>query len=228
MDEADLAARGAGAALSGRLRVCAAVTFARIHIIPHLRAFLAENPGLTIDVILDDRNTDLIEAGGDIALRMGDLTDSSLTSRRIGRARRRVLGTPSYFEAFGRPALPEDLNDHEAIINDRGGGGAVWAFQKGSAKTVITQRGRINMNAAEGVREAVFNDMGLTVSSEWMFAPELKSGRVEAVLTDWTLPPIDLWAMFPTGRQASAKARAFASFVETQLSKTEFARPSPP
>ena len=66
--------------------------------------------------------------------------------------------------------------------------------------------------AARGARAALF-----TVSSEWMFAPELKSGAVTTVLEDWSLPPIDLWAVFPTGRRASAKARAFATFVEQQL-----------
>ena len=79
-DEADLAARGAGATLSGRLRICAAVTFARLHVVPHLRLhvvphlarFLAENPALDVEVVLDDRNVDLIEAGIDVAIRMSD------------------------------------------------------------------------------------------------------------------------------------------------------------
>ena len=103
-DEAELAARGAGAALSGRLRICAAVTFARIHVIPCLPAFLAEHPALDIDVVLDDRNIDLIEAGVDLALRMGDLADSALTARKIGQSRRRVVGTPAYFKAKGTAA----------------------------------------------------------------------------------------------------------------------------
>ncbi len=70
-----MAARGAGANLSGRIRICAAVTFARLHVVPRLGAFLAEYPSLDVDIILDDRNTDLIEGGIDIALRMGQLTD---------------------------------------------------------------------------------------------------------------------------------------------------------
>src|SRR5262249_5771545 len=102
-EKADLAARGAGAALTGRLRVCAAVTFARLHIMPHLPAFLDRHPMLEVDVILDDRNVDLIEAGVDIALRMGALTDSSLTARKIGEGRRLVVGTPSYFARAGEP-----------------------------------------------------------------------------------------------------------------------------
>jgi DNA-binding transcriptional LysR family regulator len=64
----------------------------------------------------------------------------------------------------------------------------------------------------------VLADLGVAIASEWMFAPELKSRAVHAVLTDWLLPPVDLWAIFPTGRQTSAKARTFASFIESQMS----------
>jgi DNA-binding transcriptional LysR family regulator len=65
----------------------------------------------------------------------------------------------------------------------------------------------VRVTAAKGVHEAVFSDLGLTVSPERLFAPGLRSGRVPAVLEDWSLPAIDLWAVFPTGRRASAKAR---------------------
>lgn len=216
-DEADLAARGAGATLSGRLRVCAAVTFARLHIVPHLGAFLAEHPALDVEMVLDDRNVDLIEAGIDVALRMGDLADSGLTARKIVQGRRLVLGTPAYFEAAGEPLTPPDLTSHQAVVYDQRGGGAVWTFQQGTAEMAVTVHGRLRISAAEGIREAVLVGLGLTISSEWMFAPELRAGTVKAVLEDWTLPPIDLWAVFPTGRQASAKARAFVTFVESRL-----------
>ena len=76
---------------------------------------------------------------------------------------------------------------------------------------------------AEGVREAVFAGLGLCVVAELMFQPDLDNGRVKQVLPGWTLPPIDLWAVFPTGRRASAKARALASFIEDQLRQTNFA-----
>ncbi|OPA96886.1 transcriptional regulator [Pseudomonas fluorescens] len=216
-DEADMAARGAGATLSGRLRICAAVTFARLHIVPHLGQFLAQHPSLDVEVVLDDRNVDLIEAGIDVALRMGDLVDSGLTARKIAQGRRLVLGTPAYFETAGKPQTPADLNAHQAVVYDQRGGGAVWAFQQESVKTNVTLRGRLRISAAEGIREAVLAGLGLTISSEWMFAPELKAGTVQAALEDWTLPPIDLWAVFPTGRQASAKARAFVTFVESRM-----------
>ena len=92
-----------------------------------------------------------------------------------------------------------------------------WTFRQGDAETSVTVRGRLRLSAAEGIRAAVLADMGLAVASDWMFAPELASGAVKRVLPDWMLSPIDLWAIFPTGRLASAKARAFADFVENAL-----------
>jgi len=216
-DEADQVARGAGTALSGRLRVCAAVTFARLHVIPRLPIFLAQHPALEIDVVLDDHNVDLIEAGIDVALRMGSLQDSNLTARKIADGRRVVLGTPAYFEKAGEPVVPEDLPAHQAVIYEQRGGGAVWTFHQGKTEAYVTVKGRVRVTAAEGVRAAVFAGLGLVITSEWMFAPELQSGIVRAVLRDWTLPPIGLWSVFPTGRRASAKARAFAAFIEEHL-----------
>lgn len=213
-DEADLAARGAGAGLSGRLRVCAAVTFARIHLMPHLPAFLARHPELQMEVVLDDRNVDLVHEGIDAALRMGRLEDSALTARRIASSRIAVLGTEAYFARRGIPATPGDLVAHDAIVYAQRGGGAVWTFRRGEAELSVTVQGRLRVSAAEGVRAAVLADMGLAVASEWMFAPELASGRVRSVLDDWELPRLDLWAVFPAGRTATVKARTFIRFVE--------------
>ena len=212
-DEADLAARGAGTGLKGRLRVCAAVTFARIHLVPLLPQFLAQHPDLNLEVVLDDRQIDLVQEGIDLGLRMGKMLDSALTVRRIGRCKRLVLGTPPYFERAGTPATPADLSKHQAVVYLQGEG-SVWSFQRNSSETAIKVQSRLKVTAAEGVRAAVLAHAGLTISSEWMFTPELRSGAVRAVLSEWTLPPLDLWAVFPTGRGATAKARAFVDYFE--------------
>ena len=215
-NEADDAARGAGAGLSGNLRVSAATTFARLHVIPHLGPFLERYPAVNIEVVLNDHSLNLVEEGIDVALRMGNLVDSGLTARKIAQSHRQILATPTYFERFGEPATPADVLQHQAIIYSLGGG-ARWAFSKGDSHYPIVASGRIRVTSAEGVRAAVLNHLGLTMASTWMFAPELASGEVKAVLNDWQLPPIDLWAVFPTGRMASAKARAFVEYVEGLL-----------
>ena len=216
-DEAELAARGAGADLVGRLRVSAAVTFTRLKIVPKLGRFLAQHPKLEVDLILDDRNVDLVGEGIDVALRMGALTDSASTARRISRMRRRVVGTPAYFVRAGAPLEPRDLERHEAIIYTQRGGGVAWTFVKNGAEESVALNGRIRSTAAEAVREAVLADLGFAVASDGMLGIELESGAVREVLADWRLPSIDIWAVFPTGRRASAKARAFAAFVEREL-----------
>lgn len=212
-DEADIAARGAGAGLTGTLRASAPTTFSRLHIVPRLSEFIREFPDLAIDLILDDRVIDLVEEGIDISFRMGDLPDSSAVARRIGQSRRSVLATQAYLVENGAPRSPADLTHHQSIIYSRGQS-AAWSFTgPGGSQVSVAVTGRLRLSSAEGIRAAVLADMGLTIASDWMFAPELASGAVHRVLTDWALPTTDLWAVFPTGRLASAKARAFADFV---------------
>lgn len=212
-EEAELSVRRAGSSLTGRLQICAAVTFARIHIIPGLPEFLARHPELDMELVLDDRNIDLVQEGIDVALRMGRLIDSTLTARRIASSPHVVLATPSYFARTGEPAKPSDLAGHEAVIYDQRVGGSTWPFQRDGAQIAIALKGRLRVTAAEGLRAAVLANTGLAIISEWMFAPEIADGTVKVVLKDWQLPRIDLWAVFPAGRTATAKARTFTDFV---------------
>lgn len=187
-DEAELAARDAGAGLSGRLRFSSGVTFGRLHIIPRLPLFLTAHPELTVEAILDDRVVDLIEEGIDVGFPMGMLADSTMVARKIGQSRRLVLGTPSYFEKAGEPSRPAELADHQAVIYAQDTGGATWSFRNGTAEETVTLKGSVRTTAAEGLREAVFAGLGLCVASEWMFQPDLDNGRVKQVFPAWTLP----------------------------------------
>ena len=164
--------------------------------------------------MLDDRNIDLVQEGIDVALRMGQLANSSLTARRIASGPQVVVGTPAYFARAGEPAAPGDLAAHEAVIYDQGGGGEDWTFQRDNAEIAVTLKGRLRVSAAEGVRAAVLANAGIAIASEWMFAPEIEDGTVKIVLQDWELPRIDLWAVFPAGRTATTKARIFTQFVQ--------------
>jgi DNA-binding transcriptional LysR family regulator len=213
-DEAVEAARGSASGLSGKLRVSTSVCFGRLHVIPHLSTFLAEHSDLEIELVLDDRNVDLIDEGIDVSLRMGAMPDSNMTARRIAEGRRIVVATPAYLQRHGTPLSPSDLISHQAVIYTRDGGGESWTFRKATAEVSVVLQGRLKVTAAEGLREAVNCDMGLAVTSEWNFSPELRSGKVVAIMGDWSLPPTNLSAVYPAGRLASTKARAFVSFVE--------------
>jgi DNA-binding transcriptional LysR family regulator len=224
-DEAESAARGAGSGLTGRLRICGAVTFARIHLIPRLPEFLARHPELEMEVVLDDRNIDLVQERIDVALRMGRLSDSSLTARRIASGRHVVVGTPAYFERTGKPTAPGDLAAHQAVIYDQEAGGQDWIFQRDDAEIAVTLKGRLRVSAAEGVRAAVLASAGIAVASEWMFSPEIADRTVQMVLQDWELRRIDLWVVFPAGRTATTKARTFTQFVQEVMRHPSGAKP---
>jgi DNA-binding transcriptional LysR family regulator len=134
-----------------------------------------------------------------------------------------VVGANSYFETHGVPQTPAELAGHQAVIYEhRRAGGATWIFRQGSTEVTVTVSGRLRVSAAEGVREGVLAGLGVSIGgSEWLFSPELRSGAVVSVLQNWSLPSVGLWTVFPTGRQASAKARAFARFIEQQISGGE-------
>ena len=214
VNEADAMVQQCRAGLSGRLRVSAPVTFARLHIIPHLAGFLAAHPGLDLEILLDDGNVDLISAGIEVALRIGKQADSSLVARCLARSDVRVLATPAYLAAKGEPETPQALQQHDLVLySPRPGVGLQWRFRRGVEERVVSGEGRLTVSAAEGMRAAVLAGLGLGIASEWMFAPELARGEVVAVLPEWQLPMQELWTLLPAGRQPGAKASAFLAFV---------------
>jgi DNA-binding transcriptional LysR family regulator len=218
-DEAVVAARGSASGLSGKLRVSTSVFFGQLHVIPQLSAFLAEHPDLDVELVLDDRVVDLVNEGIDVALRIGTMPDSNMTARRIAEGRRVVVATPAYLQRHGTPTSPGELINHQTVTYTGGSGGDSWTFRKGTAEVSVVLQGRLKVTAAEGLRQAVNCDMGLGVCSEWAFSPELRSGKLVAILQDWALPPTNLSAVYPTGHLASTKARAFASFVEEFMTR---------
>src|SRR6202022_1043814 len=118
-EEAELAARGAAAALPGRLRISRPGAFARLQIVPRLPSFFAANPALEVDLVLEDRGVDSIASGIDVAFWMGPFADSPLIGRKIAMCRRIVVGAPAYFDVMGAPRTPTDLLGHQSVIYDQ-------------------------------------------------------------------------------------------------------------
>ncbi|OBQ73737.1 LysR family transcriptional regulator [Mesorhizobium erdmanii] len=216
-DEAENTARGASAALTGLLRIGTSVTFGRLHVVPRLKTFLDAHPKLNVEVAMDDRNVDLVEEGVDVMLRLGESFAPAQIGRKIATCRRLVIAAPSYLAREGEPIAPDELSRHEAILFVRAGTSNRWTFQRGAEEVSLAGQGRLRVTSAEGIREAVLAGIGFTVGSEWMFEEELRSGVVRPILVDWALPPVELWALFPAGRKASARARTFVDFLAGSL-----------
>jgi DNA-binding transcriptional LysR family regulator len=220
-NEAEAAARGAGAGLEGRLRISVAVTFSRLHLVSKLAAFLDAHPKLQLELVMDDSPRDLVAQNIDVALRLGALTDSSLRARKLARSERLVVASPAYLARRGVPNTPAELLEHDAIIYSQFTGGEEWSFQRGTSETLVRLKRRLMITAAEGVRAAVITGQGFTIASRWMFAPELESGEVVSILRKWTLPPLDLWVLYPSGRLTSTKARVFMKWFETMITEAD-------
>jgi DNA-binding transcriptional LysR family regulator len=219
VNEAEAAAQGVGAGLEGRLRISSPVTFGRLHVVPKLGAFLDAHPKVRLELVMDDRMVDLLAEHIDAALRLGALTDSALQARKLAQTDRVVVASPAYLTRKGVPATPADLLEHHGIIYGQHAGGQAWVFRRGTSETSIRLQTRLTLSAAEGVREAVLAGQGYAIASRWMFALELASGDVVPVLQEWSLPPMDLWILYPSGRLTSAKARAFVNWFEQTISE---------
>jgi DNA-binding transcriptional LysR family regulator len=213
-EEAEAAAKGAGASLSGRLRICAPVTFARLHIIPTLPAFMAAHPGLELDLVLDDRRIDLVEEGIDIAIRAGALADSSMVATHIAEGRRQVVASRDFWRAQKPVRSPSDLATLPYIAYGDASNGQDWIFARGGTTELVRMTPRMRVSALEGIREAVFAGIGFAIISEWSTTDAVDNRLAEIILNEYQLPSVDLWAIFPSGRQPSARARIFATHMQ--------------
>lgn len=216
-DEAEAAAREAALSLAGRLRLAAPPTFAALHLLPRLREFLDEHPGLTIDLVLDDRWIDLIEEGVDLAIRLGQPSDSSLVARKLMTSRRMLVASAGYIARHGEPRQPEDLLTHRIVAYSQFEGPTAWSFQQGTANVSVAVQPTLRVSAAEGMRSCILSELGIGMGSALMFTPELATGTVRQVLSEWHLPPLDVWAMLPSGRKATRRARVFVDWIEGVL-----------
>lgn len=216
-DEAEAAAREAATSIGGRLRLAAPPTYAALHILPRLSEFLDVHPDLTVDLLLDDRWVDLIEEGVDLAIRLGKPNDSTLVARRLGTSQRILVASSTYLAKVQAPDTPEDLMAHRIIAYSRFDGPTAWSFTRGTASVSVAIQPVVRVSAGEGMRSCILAGLGVGLGSRLMFAPELANGTVKAVLSDWALSAVEVWAMFPSGRKSSRKARAFIDWLESVI-----------
>lgn len=210
--------------LSGWLRLAASVGFGRLKLMPFVQSFLARHPQVKIDLRLDDGFVDLIEQGIDVAVRIGELPDSSLIARRIGATRRAVVAHRSYLrslrDGLRPPVAPDDLSAHNCIVYTEHAARNAWVFTAGAgaADPVGTTRmvrveGNLQTNSSEVMRASILAGMGIGYSPTWLFESELASGEVQELLSDWATPLMPIHLVSPSERRHSAKVKAFADHV---------------
>lgn len=222
--EAEGALRRGEQQLTGWLRIAASVGFGRLKLMPLVQSFLAEHPAVKIDLRLSDSFIDLVEQGIDVAVRLGDLPDSSLIARRVGTAYRMLMAHRDYVRSLPKgkkaPRVPDDLVDHNCIVYTELAMRNAWTFTAGpgAAEPVGTTRivrveGNLQTNSSEVMRASVLAGMGIGYSPNWLFDDELASGEVQRILPDWEAIPIPIQLVSPQERRHSAKVRAFVDHV---------------
>jgi DNA-binding transcriptional LysR family regulator len=214
VEEARLSVTQLEAAPRGTLKLNAATAFGRVHIVPMLPTFLQQYPDLRVDLTLTDAFVDLVEEGVDLAIRVGELKDSSMIARRLAPNDRVLCASPVYFDQQGRPTSPDDLNSHNCLIYKRGNDRPVWHF-RGSDGILqdVQANGDFQTNNTEALYAVTVAGQGITILPTWLIGQDLANGRLEQVLQEYTVSPTALdtsiYAVFPYNRHLSPKVRAF-------------------
>jgi len=226
--EAEGALRTGEQELTGWLRVAASVAYGRLKLMPLVQSFLASHRGVRIDLRLNDGFVDLVEQGIDVAVRLGELPDSSLIAQRVGTTRRWLLAHRDYLRSLpkGTKALraPADLVHHNCLVYTEVPWRNTWTFTAGpgAPEPVGTTRvarveGNLQTNSSEVIRASVLAGMGIGHSPTWLFDEELESGEVQHLLPDWEAAAIPIHLVSPPERRHSAKVRAFAEHVAKSI-----------
>lgn len=215
--EAEDAAIGAHIIPRGELRLTAPVLFGGMFVTPILGKFLERYEHVTADAVFVDRVVNMIDEGHDVAVRIGELSDSSLMATRVGTVRLMVFAAPEYLSRHGTPGHPDDLVNHSLILPLPLGGSPSWNFQKDGKAVSVRPTARLKINTNDAVRDQVARGWGISRLRSYQIAPQLADGSVVPVLEGYEPPPQPIHIIHQEGRLASAKVRTFVDFIVERL-----------
>jgi DNA-binding transcriptional LysR family regulator len=205
------------AAPRGELRITAPVLFGRMFVAPILGGFLDRYPLVSAQTVFVDRVVNLMDEGLDVAIRIGELPDSSLTAVRAGTVRRVVFASPDYIRRHGLPQRPEDLSNHRLIQSLAMGAASEWPFREDGKPISVRVAPRLRMNTNDAVIELAVRGWGLSCLLSYQIAPYLADGRLQTVLGAFEMPPMPVHVLHQEGRMVSAKVRAFVDYMVERL-----------
>ncbi|MFJ7352772.1 LysR family transcriptional regulator [Phyllobacterium sp. NPDC097923] len=218
--EADEALCPIKAEASGTLRVSAPMTVTLTRLSAAIPGFLSRYPGLHLDLHLDDRRVDIVREGFDLAIRGSDnLEDSSLIARKLAVMPHVLCAAPSYFEAHGKPEEPSDLKAHTCVRFSLSGHADLWEFRKFGRTESITVNSRYSVTSSLAVRDALRAGFGVSLMPYPYVADDLKEGRLQSALDDWSTVETTLYAIYPSRQHVAPKIRAFLDFLIDAFSR---------
>jgi DNA-binding transcriptional LysR family regulator len=207
MDDAERRARGENAEPRGELRIAAPIVFGRLHVLPVVNRILTEHSGLSVRLMLSDRNVNLVDGGIDIAIRIGDLADSSLIAVKLGEVSRILIASPDYLKKRGVPKSLAALSDHDIIAFESIDATNEWRFDTDGKPVRVEPR--LIVNSADAAIAAAEAGIGIARTLSYQVREPVLGGRLIPVLQKFAPPALPISAIHSPRRVASANVAAF-------------------
>jgi DNA-binding transcriptional LysR family regulator len=221
LDQADMSMRQQSDTASGLVRMIVPVSFGHVTLIPALPDFYKRFPDIVLDIHFSDYSVDLIQGSFDLAVRTGELADSTLIRRVLTKGPMMTVATPGYLARYGTPATPEDLARHNCIQGRHGG--PRWTFQRDGVLFDVPVSGNLQVHSGEAVRVAARSGIGIARSTWWLFRQDVLAGVLTPILEAFAPEDIPLSVVYPGKRHMSKKILAMIDFL-AEITKVKSAR----
>ncbi len=220
LEDVTAAERGAAGeyqAPRGELAITAPIVFGRLHVVPVVAEFLELYPEVNVQLTLVDRPLHLLDEHLDLAVRVGELPDSTLVATRIGLLRKVVCASPGYLAKYGTPRTPQELTNHQCVNFAGLTGPEGWSFGVGRDQEPIRIRARLVVNTAEAALDAAIAGVGLTRVLSYQAAPAAKAGALVVVLKKYQPAPLPVSLVYTRQPLLPQKLRAFLDYAAPRL-----------
>lgn len=214
LEEANAAMTDAGIKPRGQLRVATPMLFGQISLARIAAEFVQKYPEVEIEIVASDRRVHLIEEGFDVAIVVAaNYEDSSLIARKLGGGELSCCATPGYVSARGAPRVPDDLREHDCIVNREflasESDAAKWTFTRERDVRRVDVRGKLTMNSLMMVHAALCAGGGIALLPSFLCAADIAEGRLVRLLSDWDVEPKDIRIVYPSNKHLSPRVRLF-------------------